>query len=42
MIKTVLIIFAIVCFVIKALGIPTGRVDCLPLGFAFLTCTLLV
>ena len=41
-IRLILIIAALVCFILKALSVPTGRVDCMNLGFAFLTATLLV
>ena len=40
--KLMFIVAALVCFVLKALSVPTGRVDCMNLGFAFLTATLLV
>jgi hypothetical protein len=41
-IRLLLIIGALVCFLLKAFSVPTGRVDCMNLGFAFLTATLLV
>jgi hypothetical protein len=41
-IKLILIVAALVCFILKAFAVPTGRVDCMNLGFAFLTATLLV
>lgn len=42
MLHIVLIVIAIVCFVIRAFGVPTGRVDLLPLGLAFLAAAFLV
>ena len=42
MIKIVLIVCALVCFLLKAFSVPTGRVDTMNLGFAFLVATLLV
>ena len=41
-IRFVLIVMALVCFILKAFSVPTGKIDCMNLGFAFLTATLLV
>jgi len=42
MVRLVLVICALVCFILKALSVNTGSVDCMNLGFAFLTATLLI
>jgi hypothetical protein len=42
MLKTVFIVCALVCFLLKALSISIDRIDFMNLGFAFLTATLLV
>ena len=40
-IRFVLIVLALICFIIKALGLNTGQFDMTAAGFAFLTATLL-
>jgi len=42
MLKIVFVVCAIVCFVVKAIGIPTGQFDMMNAGFAFLAGSLLV
>jgi len=42
MLKTVFIVCALVCFLLKAFNLPVERVDFMNLGFAFLVATLLV
>ena len=37
-----LLIGALVCFIIKAIGINTGRIECMNLGFAFIVGSMLV
>jgi hypothetical protein len=41
-IKAILVVCALICFLLKAFAVPTGTVDTMNLGFAFLTATLLV
>ena len=41
-VKTILLICAVVCFVLKALTVNTGRVDTFSLGWAFVVASLLV
>jgi hypothetical protein len=41
-IHLLLLIGALVSFLLKAFTVPTGRVDCMNLGFAFLVLSLLV
>jgi hypothetical protein len=40
--KTLCLIGAAVCFLIKAFSVNTGRLDCMNLGFFFLVLSLLV
>ena len=42
MLKIVLLVLALICFVVRALSIPTGRIDTMNAGFAFLVASLLV
>lgn len=35
-IKIFLLVAALVCFILKAFSVNTGRVDCMNLGFAFI------
>lgn len=41
-IELVFIVAALICFGLKALGVPVRQVDLVAGGFAFLTATLLV
>jgi hypothetical protein len=40
-VSLVLLVCAAVCFLLKALQVPTGRVDCMNLGFFFVVLSML-
>jgi hypothetical protein len=40
--KTIMLVCAVVCFALKAFSVPTGRIDCMNLGFCFVVLSALV
>jgi hypothetical protein len=40
--KLILLVCALVCFAIKGLGIPTGQIDLMNIGFALVVASLIV